>query len=459
MECLFKRDTFKIVLMVLVCLLSNVILLYAEVKKSRRVSLSFKKALQLAFKHNRDIAVQENEIRITEAKLLEAKGKFLPQIDFDSSYIHRDSVMNLGLSQGKDSDKDLGVFVGYEDEKSVGISVKQPVFEGGSNMANLRQAKLELEMQRERLRALRLSVEFETKRLYYGILLAQDSERIAEELLNQAKSHYEIVKKKFKEGTASKFDLFQAKVQVSKVFPKVVRAENSKKFIISEFKKLIGLKQEDYIVLKDELTYSFIDLDENRFLEIAYKRNPELIIKSLNVKLGRNNISIAKAASRPHINVNFNCAYRSDDVTDMFNSRHNNWNVGVVVSLPLFDRFSAKAKVEKAKARYSQAELRESDNKRAIALSIKKALLDLRQAQVIIKSQKEVLKEAEEAVKIAEARYRNGVGRGIDVLDAQVSLSQIKNNLSQAIYDYVMAESYLNKVVGGNLFMEGKYEE
>lgn len=455
MENLFKRNTRAIIVTVFCVIVGFVSYSYADIAEKKERSLSLEDAVSLAFKNNKDILIQENEINAAKAKILGAKGEFLPKVNINGGYTHRDSVMTLGSSQASNSDKDLGVFVGYEDEKRVGVSVEQPIFEGGKNIANLKQANLTLKVQEENLRSRKLAVEFETQRLYYGILLATETERIAQELLDQAQSHYEIVKSKYEEGASSKFDLLQSKVQVSKVVPELVRAQNAKELIIAEFKKLIGLEPRSPVVLLDELSYSFIDINEEKFLEIAYEKRPDLVKKLLEIDIGQQSIRAAKASGMPRINAGFNYDYKSDDIDDMFNSRHNNWNAGISISIPLFDGFSAKAKVDEAKARYAQAELSKEDAQETVALEVRQAVLNLIQARAIIESQQDSVGEAKEAVTIAEVRYDNGGGTNLDVLDAQVSLSQIEKNLSQGIYDYLMGNAYLNRTIGVSLFKEG----
>jgi len=454
MENIFKRNTCTIILTVYFLIVGFASLSYADIAEKRQSSLSLEDAVSLAFKNNKDILIQENEINAAKAKILGAKGEFLPKVNINGGYTHRDSVMTLGSSQANNSDKDLGVFVGYEDEKRVGVSVEQSIFEGGKNIANLKKANLTLKVQEENLRSRKLAVEFETQRLYYGILLAYETERIAQELLDQAQSHYEIVKKKFDEGISSKFDLLQSKVQVSKVAPQLVRAQNTKELIMAEFKKLIGLDKKEIVLFQDKLTYSAIDITEEKFLELAYERRPELIIKTLEIDIGQQGISAAKATGRPRVNAGLNYDYKSDDTEDMFNSRHNNWNVGISISIPLFDGFLAKAKVDEAKARYAQTELSKEDAEETVALEVRQGVLNLIQAQAIIESQQDSVEEAREAVKIAEVRYDNGGGTNLDVLDTQVSLSQIEENLSQGIYDYLMGHAYLNRTMGVNLFKE-----
>jgi outer membrane protein TolC len=142
----------------------------------------------------------------------------------------------------------------------------------------------------------------------------------------------------------------------------------------------------------------------------------------------------------------------------MFNDKHSNWDAGVSVTIPIFDGFSSKAKVEEARARYAQAVLEKEDLGDQIAVEIRRACLDLQQAQAIIDSQKDNIDEAKEALKIAQVRYDNGEGTNLDILDTMVSLSQVRKNLSEGIYDYLMAHAYLDRTTGKTYIQEAKNE-
>jgi outer membrane protein TolC len=105
----------------------------------------------------------------------------------------------------------------------VGLELNQVVYNGGYNIANLNQARLSLKASEETLRAKKLDIEFEARRLYYGLLLAYETERIAQELTDNSKDHYEDVKHRYEQGLSSKFDLLQSSVQVSLTMPELVR--------------------------------------------------------------------------------------------------------------------------------------------------------------------------------------------------------------------------------------------
>jgi outer membrane protein TolC len=162
-------------------------------------------------------------------------------------------------------------------------------------------------------------------------------------------------------------------------------------------------------------------------------------------------MEMARSGNKPQINAQIGTNYRSNDVGDMINTRHNNWQAGIAVSIPIFDGFSTKAKVDAAKARYTGAKLQKDNLGEEIAVDIRKACLDLQKAQSVIDSQRDSVGEAKEALKIAEVRFDNGEGTNLDVLDAQVSLSQVEKNLSEGIFDYLMAGAYLDQTMGKSM--------
>ncbi|MCM8796402.1 MAG: TolC family protein [Candidatus Omnitrophica bacterium] len=425
-------------------------------EEPRHYSLSLQDAIRIAFENNRDIQIQEEEIKVAKANILYAYGRFLPKVNLNTAYTHNGAILRLATTGAK---KDVGVFSGYQNDNTMGVSIDETVYNGGADYANFKQAKIRLRIQEETLRLRKLNVAFETKRLYYGLLLAYENERIASSLLRQAQSHYEDVKHKFSQGIASRFDLLQSKVQVSKIKPEVVKANNAVESITADFKKLLSLKMQDSVEIKDKLIFFPIQVDEERFLKDAYMHRPEMNLKLLGIDMNKLQIQTAGASGLPQINASLNYGYRSNNLGNMFNSRHNLWSAGVSVSIPIFDAFSAMAKVEEAKARYVQSCLEKDNLGEQIAVEIKKGCLDLHQALSIIEASKDDIEEAKEALRIAQVRFYSGEGTNLDVLDSQVTLSQIEKNYSEAVYDYIMAKAFLEKSIGKEYFTEEGNEE
>lgn len=409
--------------------------------------LTLKDVITSAFKNNKDIQVQEKGLNVSRANILEATSRFLPHVNLDGSYTHNDKMPSENI------------FFGYKNDNRLALSLDQSIYNGGSNLANFKQAQLGLRVSEETLRAKKLDVEFEAKRLYYGLLLAYETERIAKDLVEEAKEHYQNVEDKYKRGTASRFDVLQSKVQISLLIPQLVSARNDIEYIKAQLNKLMGLKVDTAVETDDRLIYEPIEIDEGEFLRIAYLNKPELILKNLGVDINKWSIDMAKSGYRPDINLQAEYSYRSNNLGNIFDEERKNWNAGLSVSIPIFEGFSTKAKVDAARAQYAQAALDKDNLADQIAVDIRKGCLDLEEAEAIILSQRDNVEEAKEALRIAEVSYDNGVMINLDVLDAQVSLAQVLKNLSSGTYDYLMGKAYLDRSMAKSFIKEEVNEE
>jgi len=420
----------------------------AEIEKTGVSCLSLKKAINIAFTQNRDIQMQAREVKAATADILDAQSRFLPRLDIGGGYTYTEAVITSDLSQIKQGKKTIGSLSGYKNDNKLNVTLNESFYKGGAHMANFRQAELRLKTQKEMLRAKKLDVEFDTRRLYHGLQLAYETERIMQDLVDQAGEHYEDVKRKFQQGTTSRFDLLQSKVHLAKTIPPLIRAQNSVLLIEAELKKLLGLPIYDAIKVEEGLQCSFMEIDEGEFLDEAYVNKPELVLKELNIDIKTWSIKMAQSENLPTIDGTAGYIYRTNNLNTIFDYKHTNWTVGIKFNIPIYDSFSAKAKVERARAMYARAVIDRENLVEGIAVDIRKACLDMEEAQAIIISQEDSIVEAREALRLSEVRYDNGVGTNLDVLDAQVSLSQVEENLAEGIYDYLMAEAFLDRTVG-----------
>ncbi len=430
-----------------ICLIVAAFLFCANFLCAAEKPLSLTEAIQIAYKNNKDIQMQEQEVAVAGANIMAAASIFYPQLNLQASYTRNASV----LAQN--------IYSGYINDNLIKLAASQSIYSGGANMANFKQAKLSLDVQNETLRAKKMDIEFEAKRLYYGLLLAYETERIAKDALNQAIAHYENVKQMYKHGTASRFDMLQSGVQVSLLEPDVVKAGNEIDVLKADLNKLLGRKIDSLVEAEEKLTYTFIGIKENEFLKTAYLDRPEMRLKSLGIDIDKWEIQMAKSGYRPTVDFLADYSYRTNNLANLIEKKQRNWSAGISVNIPIFEGFSSKAKVEQALAKYAQAKIDKDNLVDQIAVEIRKACLDLKKSAAIIQSQKDNVGEAKEALRISEVSYANGVAINLDVLDSQVSLAQIQRNLASGIYDYLMAQAYLDRSIGKSIIKETKNEK
>jgi outer membrane protein TolC len=247
---------------------------------------------------------------------------------------------------------------------------------------------------------------------------------------------------------ASKFDVLQSKTNLSLQMPPLVKAENNVEVINAQFKKLLVIDIRDPIMVDGALKIKDIEVKETDFLSEAYRRNPQMILKVLGVDLSKWAIEFEKAGWLPKVDAGMSYMYKTDNLNNFVNPEHNLWSVGMRASMPLFDGFATKAKVDEARAKYGQARFEKSDYADQLAVDMRTACLDVRKAKALIDAQSDSVIDAKEALRLSEVRFRNGVGINLDVFDAEVSLAQVETSLAQAIYDYIMAKAQIDKLRG-----------
>ena len=415
-------------------------------KEKEILILSLDDTIRMALDNNRDIKIQEEEISFAKANIMSAQSKFFPQASIGYGFTYNDAVYTTTALPNRR--KDTRIFTGYKSNNQLTLSGSQMIYDGGASIANLKEARVQLKIQEETLLLNKLNIEFEARRLYYGLLLAYETLRINQDLVDQATAHYENVRNKFQQGTSSRFDALQSKVQVSKLIPPLVQSQNSVEIISNDLKKLLYLDIGCRIKLKESLNYRPVDVNLEEFLAEAYKNSPLLHVRGLEVEFEKWAIEYAKSGWYPNVNAAGNYIGTSDNMASMMNSRHDNWNLGLTANFSIFDGMSTLAKVKEARARYSQAILSKENVYEQIGVDVRRGCLDLKESHAVILSQKDSLAEAKDALNISYIGYDNGVMINLDVIDAQVSLSQVQKNLAGGIYDYLMAKAYLDKVMG-----------
>ena len=419
-------------------------------------TFTLKDSINTAIANNRPIRIQQEQVDYARAAILYAKSAFLPQVGLSYGYTLNDAVPSFTKVE-PGARKDPNIYFGFKNNNLIALSAKETVYDGGASIAALKESRLGLKVQEETLRAAKLDVEFEARRLFYGLLLGYETLRIAQDLVDQAKAHYEHTKSMFDQGTASKFDVLQSKVQVSKLMPQLINAQNAIDLIMADFKKLLVIDMSAPIAIDGKLGYKLIDITEDVFLKEAYNRNPQVILKLLGIDINKWAIEYAKAGWLPQVNATANYTFESDNINVLILPRQSLWNVGVQASIAIFDGFATKAKVDQAKAQYNQARLEKEDIFDRVAVDIKQACLNMKEAKTVIDSQKDSIVEATEALRLANVRFDNGVGINLDVLDAQTSLAQVEQNLAQGIYSYLMAKAQVNRVMGRQYSGEENY--
>src|SRR5439155_5153267 len=107
-----------------------------------------------------------------------------------------------------------------------------------------------------------------------------------------------------------------------------------------------------------------------------------------------------------------------------------------------------KSRVRQAQDAADAARATLDQVRQAVAQDVRTSLLNLREAEARRATTARNVEQASEALRIANVRYQAGVSTNVEVTDAQVALTQAQTNRVNADYDFLVAQSAVQRALG-----------
>ncbi len=352
------------------------------------------------------------------------------------------SVVNMG--------RPSKMIVGDKNSVQWNTTIVQPVFTGFALSTQKKIASLGINISRIRKQEAVLDVIKNVKTAYFNILLAKRYLSVADEEVNQLKSHKKDAENLYKEGMIAYNDLLKSQVALSNAVQNRVSAENNVKLAVSEFNILLKNNINEKNSVRDIFLFKPEHFDINSLINEAVVRRPEM--KQLNVALrqSRLGIKLAQSSYYPQISTFAEYEQKGRDITASDNRFGNDHNAafGVNMNWTIFECGKKHADVEEQRHNMFALKEKIESIKDSIKLETKSAYLKLKTAQENIKTTKIGLKQAKENYRITNMQYKQKLTTSTEVLDARVYLTQAEINYYNALYGYYIALAELRRAVG-----------
>jgi outer membrane protein TolC len=427
-------------------------------------ALSLERAVQIAQERNESLLMAYEDQNYANAFVREAYSNLLPHIELQGTYQRNFTKPAFFLPEdvfedGDDtSDQNGGVTkveIGSDYETAAQLRLDQILFAFGRLSNALGAAKLVKKIANLGVEGARGDLIFIVKQAYYRVLLAERVAAIQRRSLEQSESHLEQVESKFSQGTASRFDFLRAQVEVKNRQPALISAENDLALAMQDFKRIVGIEDATDPVLSDSLAYIPVAFTEEEAVAEAYSRRPEILSLQLSLERNRKRLAIQKAGRFPTLSLFGQLLFQGqadDDLVAPFEYEHRavSTSAGIAFSVPIFDGFRTKARIQQASADMRRSEYELSHGRKAVRLEVTKAVKDLRSLERAYEAQLATVSLAEETYSIAETRFVNGLSTQLELTDAETALEMARVNYATTLFEYDVAIANLERVLGRN---------
>ncbi len=420
-------------------------------------TLMLDEAIKIALENNNQVRVARLELIKSEEKLVEARSALIPQLNLSASYSRYLKKPVLFLPPDSPFGRLTGgvIEIGFDNSYLGSLALQMPIFAwpvySGIRVANKSRALAE-----QVYKSISAKTITDVKKAFYGVLLAKEGYKITKMRIDFAEDNLKNVEKMYRQGLVSEYDYVSAQVQYQNLLPLLIQAENNLELAKNGLKLTLGLdvKQEIDVVGDMEIK-DFQEIDHSTALKELYQNNPDLKQAEYQVEISRELVSTEFSGHLPSLFLIGNFQYQSQ--ANDFNFNQYRWIrttfVGLQIQIPIFKGFGTQARIDQARISLQQSMERLTFTKQALENELKNTLYKIDQSKKRIEAQKKAVELAELGYKIARRRFESGVGTQLEVSNAEVNLAQARLNYQQAIYDYLVALSDLERLTGKTKYL------
>ena len=449
--------------------------------------LSLDSCRSMALNNNRQMGVAKVRRDMARNMRKSARTKYLPQINATGAYLYSSKQVSILNDDQKSALGNMGTVAGQvlsqiglpgtdvlagmlnevgngivdafhtDTRNKFGASVMltQPIFMGGSIIAMNKMADLGEDMAANQADATTQATLYNIDNAYWTVVSLKHKKRLAESYLNLVKKLDGDVGKMIREGVATRADGLKVNVKVNEAEMTLTQVEDGLALAKMLLCQLCGMDVNKDITLADEdndqlataVEAMAVDVDSQR--GAAAENRPELRMLQNAVDISKQAVNVAKAGHLPKVMLTGGYTVMNPNVYNGFQRSFSGvWNVGVMVTVPVWNWNDVTYKVRAAKNQASIASLELGDLREKVDLQVSQCNFKVNEAAKKLRLATASTERAEENLRCANLGFSEGVMQSTDVMAAQTAWLQAQTQKIDAEIDVKLSQVNLQKALG-----------
>ena len=406
--------------------------------------LTLDKAIELALSENPTMKVAEKEIELKEVSKTEAWQNLLPTVWLTGSVTYNIKVAEIKTSMGSFK-------MGMDDSNTWNgaLQVSLPLY-APAVYQTMSLTKSDLQLAVEKSRGSKIDLVNQVTKAYYQLMLAQDSYNVLNENYKLAETNFNIVNAMYEQGRVSEYDKISAEVQKNSAWPSVVSGKNAVEIAKLQLKVLMGITADVDLVIDDNLKNHEAEMTMVANNEIDLSNNYSLRQIDMQGELLGRQRKLMKTSYLPTLALVGSYQYQSMSNTNWEVNKFNRSNASSLtlsLNIPIFKASNQTQLKSNKIQQYQLAETR-INTERMLGMQAQSYIDNMTKSAEQLQSNKNAVELAQKGLEISQKRYDVGRGTILELTNSQVSLTNVKLSYNNTIYDYLVAKSELNKVLG-----------
>lgn len=320
---------------------------------------------------------------------------------------------------------------------------------GGGKFAALKRSRASLERAAAGETAATFRIALQTDAAYYSVLADQELKRVAEARLERAEEQLSVARSRAQTGYAIATDSLQLTLEVNKARLDLLRRDSALTVSRLRLGNTIGLTGPADAAPIDSARVAELPFTQEQAITELRTRGPALVVARANEQQANAALSFEREAYLPAITI---AAQTGAYDSRLFPSAYNRSQFAVNVSLPIWNGGLREVSVARARAERNVAKAEREERERGAAEEMAGAYNGYNTARAATELARVGIVAATENYRVQRARYREGSTTILDLLEAQVALSEAESALVQSRYAARLALAQLEALLGRRVF-------
>jgi outer membrane protein TolC len=331
------------------------------------------------------------------------------------------------------------------------LTARYDLFTGGQKVAELARSGAALEgAHAEELRQ-RFATALLAEADYYAVLANGELDRVARERLRRAREQLGVARARVVSGAAVSTDSLNLRLELTRAQVSQLEQESALRVARLELGRRIGAAGPVDATPLDTAAAPELPVTLADAISQAARQGPEYRAAAANERAASAAFRSELGNYLPHASLTFNA---SSIDTEFYPNLFKQTNFTLAVSFPLWNNGQRELALSRARVNKNVARARRQDMDRAVQHDVTAGYDAYVTARASAELAKEGLLVARESFRVQQTRYSSGATTILDLLDAQVSLSQAEADLVQARYSTRLALAGLESILGRRLFID-----
>lgn len=350
-------------------------------------ALTWKECVKEAARNHPDLISAEESVKQSEAAKKITASALFPQVD---------SSLSASTAKASSSGK-------AADTYSYGVTGNQLVFDGTKTINNVRAATENMNAARYNYKFTSSEVRLRLRTAFVNLLKAQELIRIAEEIHAIRKSNVELITLRYSSGMEHRGALLTAQANLAEATFEIAHAKRGLEVAQRQLIKELGEPRFFPVQAGGDLTVKELEGEKPDF-EAIVRAHPSLLGLAAKINQASFSLNAAHGSFFPQLSAQAGAGRTNS----RWPPRNDQWDLGLVMTVPVFEGGLRNAQLSQAQSVLRQAEAGERIGHDALVAALEQSWAALLDAAGSVEVQNKFLIAAQERAKIAEAQYSLG---------------------------------------------------